>query len=401
MIPRHYLFDTFRGERVHLGVCGSVAAYKALELTRALVHLEMPVEVTLTTAATQFVTPMAFRAVGAAAVHTAPFHLEDPFQHLQPGELARAVAVVPATANILAKMAHGLADDLLSTQLLACPGPVLVAPAMNPRMWLASATQANVQVLRQRGVRFVGPDSGAVACGDMGTGRLAPVEEIFVEILRLIAPQDLAGMRILVTLGPTREYFDPARFWSNPSTGTMGASLAVAAALRGAEVTAVCGPVDIALPRSVRRIDVISAQEMFTAAMDLFPSADMALCTAAVADFRPPRQETKYKKDGQSLALTFAPNPDILAAMGKTKASHQRLLGFAAETGDLAAAAAAKLERKNADLMAANPIGQAEAGFASPTNRMVVVDRSGRTESWPVLPKTEVAWRLLSWLASL
>ncbi|BDV00202.1 phosphopantothenoylcysteine decarboxylase [Thermodesulfomicrobium sp. WS] len=401
MIPRHYLFDTFRGERVHLGVCGSVAAYKALELTRALVHLEMPVEVTLTTAATQFVTPMAFRAVGAAAVHTAPFHLEDPFQHLQPGELARAVAVVPATANILAKMAHGLADDLLSTQLLACPGPVLVAPAMNPRMWLASATQANVQVLRQRGVRFVGPDSGAVACGDMGTGRLAPVEEIFVEILRLITPQDLAGMRILVTLGPTREYFDPARFWSNPSTGTMGASLAVAAALRGAEVTAVCGPVDIALPRSVRRIDVISAQEMFTAAMDLFPSVDMALCTAAVADFRPPRQETKYKKDGQSLALTFAPNPDILAAMGKTKAPHQRLLGFAAETGDLAAAAAAKLERKNADLMAANPIGQAEAGFASPTNRMVVVDRSGRTESWPVLPKTEVAWRLLSWLASL
>ncbi|MEJ5243580.1 MAG: bifunctional phosphopantothenoylcysteine decarboxylase/phosphopantothenate--cysteine ligase CoaBC [Desulfomicrobiaceae bacterium] len=401
MIPRHYLFDTFRGERVHLGVCGSVAAYKALELTRALVHLEMPVEVTLTTAATQFVTPMAFRAVGVAAVHTAPFHLEDPFQHLQPGELARAVAVVPATANILAKMAHGLADDLLSTQLLACPGPVLVAPAMNPRMWQASATQANVQVLRQRGVRFVGPDSGAVACGDMGTGRLAPVEEIFVEILRLIAPQDLAGMRILVTLGPTREYFDPARFWSNPSTGTMGASLAAAAALRGAEVTAVCGPVDIALPRSVRRIDVISAQEMFTAAMDLFPSVDMALCTAAVADFRPPRQETKYKKDGQSLALTFAPNPDILAAMGKTKAPHQRLLGFAAETGDLAAAAAAKLERKNADLMAANPIGQAEAGFASPTNRMVVVDRSGRTESWPVLPKTEVAWRLLSWLASL
>jgi len=401
MIPRHYLFDTFRGERVHLGVCGSVAAYKALELTRALVHLEMPVEVTLTTAATQFVTPMAFRAVGVAAVHTAPFHLEDPFQHLQPGELARAVAVVPATANILAKMAHGLADDLLSTQLLACPGPVLVAPAMNPRMWQASATQANVQVLRQRGVRFVGPDSGAVACGDMGTGRLAPVEEIFVEILRLIAPQDLAGMRILVTLGPTREYFDPARFWSNPSTGTMGASLAAAAALRGAEVTAVCGPVDIALPRSVRRIDVISAQEMFTAAMDLFPSADMALCTAAVADFRPRRQETKYKKDGQSLALTFAPNPDILAAMGKTKAPHQRLLGFAAETGDLAAAAAAKLERKNADLMAANPIGQAEAGFASPTNRMVVVDRSGRTESWPVLPKTEVAWRLLSWLASL
>lgn len=401
MIPKHYLFDTFRGERVHLGVCGSVAAYKALEITRALFHLEMQVEVTLTAAATQFVTPMAFRAAGAAAVHTTPFQPDTPFQHLEPGELTRAVAVVPATANILAKMAHGLADDLLSTQLLACPGPVLVAPAMNPRMWQAQATQANVQILRQRGTRFVGPESGAMACGDVGTGRLAPVEEIFVEILRLLSPQDLAGKRVLVTLGPTREYFDPARFWSNPSTGTMGASLAVAAAVRGAEVTAVCGPVDIALPYSVRRICVTSAQEMFTAAMDLFPHTDYALCTAAVADFRPPRQETKYSKDGQGLSLTFTPNPDILATMGQTKAPHQRLLGFAAETGDLTIAAATKLARKQADLMAANPIGQAGAGFASTTNRIVVMDRAGRTESWPVLPKTEVAWRLLTWLASL
>lgn len=400
MIPAHYRFDIFRGERVHLGVCGSVAAYKALDLARALVHLELQVTATLTAAATQFVTPLAFRALGAE-VTTAPLDPAEPFAHLEPGALARAVAVAPASANCLAKMAHGLADDLLSTQLLACPGPVLVAPAMNPRMWLALATQANVAVLRQRGVRFVGPDPGAVACGEAGEGRLAPVEEIFLEILRLLAPQDLAGVRVLVTLGPTREYFDPARFWSNPSTGAMGACLATAAALRGAEVTAVHGPITVALPRLVRAVPVTSAQEMFAAAMDLFPTADLALCTAAVADFRPPRQATKHKKDGQPLTITFAPNPDILAAMGQTKRPGQRILGFAAETGDLEAAARAKLARKGADLLAANPIGSPEAGFGSPTNRMVVLDRTGRMESWPVLPKTEIAWRLLSWLASL
>ncbi len=400
MIPIHYQFDTFRGERVHLGVCGSVAAYKALDLTRALVQLEIQTSVTLTEAATHFVTPMAFRALGAT-VATASLDLANPFAHLEPGALARAVAVVPASANCLAKMAHGLADDLLSTQLLATPGPILVAPAMNPRMWNAPATQANVAILQTRGVRCIGPDPGPVACGEIGYGRLAPVEELFLEILRLLAPQDLAGQRILVTLGPTREYFDPARFWSNPSTGTMGACLAVAAALRGAEVTAVHGPIALSLPRMVRTIPVTSAQEMFAAAMDLFPAMNMALCTAAVADFRPPRQAGKYHKDGQPLTLTFTPNPDILASMGKAKTAHQRLLGFAAETEGLETAACTKLGRKNADLMAANPIGGAETGFASPTNRMVVVDRTGRQETWPTLPKTEIAWRLLTWLASL
>jgi len=399
MVPAHYSFDIFRGARVHLGVCGSVAAYKALELTRALTQLDIRVTVTLTHGATQFLTPMAFLGLGAEQAHIS--HAQEPFLHLEPGACAGVLAVAPATANILAKMAYGLADDLLSTQILAYPGPILVAPAMNPRMWQAAATQANVATLQARGVLCVGPDPGPVACGETGTGRLAPIAEIFVEILRLLTPQDLQGRRVLITAGPTREYFDPARFWSNPSTGTMGAALAVAASLRGATVEVVHGPMEAPLPRRVQSVAVTSAQQMYDATLERFPAADLIICAAAVADFRPPRQDSKYKKDGGPLHLTMERNPDILATLGQRKAPHQRILGFAAETGDLEAAARTKLARKGADMIAANPIGAPDAGFASTTNRMIVLDRHGRMESWPTLPKTEVAWRLLQWLATV
>jgi phosphopantothenoylcysteine decarboxylase/phosphopantothenate--cysteine ligase len=398
VIPQQYCFHTFHGKRVHLGVTGSIAAYKALDLTRAFLHLDIQVGATLTAAARQFVTELSFGALGANPLFTDMFAAGQDFDHLEPA-VADAFIVAPATANILAKMAHGLADDLLSCQLLAYPGPVLVAPAMNPRMWHAPATQENWDVLGRRGIRRIDPCHGDVACGDTGQGRLAPVDEIFVQTLAALSPQDLRGKKIMLTLGPTHEYFDRARYWSNPSTGLMGACLAVSAALRGAEVTAVTGPVDIALPSMVRRIPVVTAREMFEAANDLFPSQDIGCFTAAVADFRPPVcSQGKFKKNGEPLTLTFEPNPDILATLSLGKRPAQVTIGFAAEAQDLESNAQAKLSRKNLDLIVANPIGEAGAGFGSSTNRVLVLDRHGRRESWPQLAKTEIAWRIWDWI---
>ena len=399
MIPAHYYFDTFHGKRIHLGVTGSIAAYKALDLTRAFLRLHMQVGVTLTDAARKFVTDLSFGALGADPLFTDMFTTGMNFDHLEPA-IADAFVVAPATANILAKMAHGLADDLLSCQLLAYPGPVLVAPAMNPRMWSAQATRHNLDILGQRGIRRIDPDCGHVACGDTGQGRLAPIDEIFIQTLAALAPQDLRGKKIMLTLGPTREYFDQARFWSNPSTGIMGASLAIAAALRGAEVTAITGPVDIALPAMIRRIPVGTAREMFEAASDVFPTQDIGCFTAAVADFRPPPCPTgKYKKSGAPLTLVFEPNTDILGTLATNKGAGQLTIGFAAEAQNLEENAAAKLTRKNLDLIVANPINEPGAGFATTTNRVLVMDRHGRTESWPELPKTEVAWRIWDWIS--
>ncbi len=399
MIPAHYQFDTFHGKRIHLGVTGSIAAYKALDLTRAFLHLHLQVGATLTASAQKFVTELSFSALGAEPLYSGMFASGANFDHLEPS-VADAFIIAPATANILAKMAHGLADDLLSCQILAFPGPVLVAPAMNPRMWNASATRHNWAILGERGVTRIEPDCGNVACGDTGQGRLAPMDEIFVRTLAALSPQDLRGKKIMLTLGPTREYFDKARFWSNPSTGTMGAAIAVAAALRGAEVTAITGPVDIRLPSMINKIPVITARDMFQAASDIFPSQDIGCFTAAVADYRPPACPAgKYKKNGQPLSLSFESNPDILATLSRSKKTGQQTIGFAAEAQDLERNAALKLDKKNLDLIVANPIDETGSGFASVTNRVVVMDRYGRKESWPQLPKTEIAWRIWDWIS--
>ncbi len=398
MIPEHYFFNTFHGKRIQIGVTGSVAAYKALELARAFLRLEMRVGVTLTESARQFVTQLSFASLGADPVQTSLFSSGADYDHLEPS-VADAFVVAPATANMLAKMACGLADDILSCQLLAYGGPVVVAPAMNPRMWAAPATRANLETLARRGVVCVPPDCGNVACGDFGQGRLAPLDEIFVHAISALAPQDLRGKKIMLTLGPTHEYFDPARFWSNPSSGLMGAALAVSAALRGAEVTAVTGPTAISLPSIVNRIPVVSARQMLEAAADCFPQQDIGCFTAAVADFRPPQCLTeKYKKDGQPLSLTFEPNPDILATLSLAKKPGQQTIGFAAEAQQLEANARAKLQRKNLDMIIANPINEQGAGFGTTTNRVLVMDRHGRQESWPQLPKTEIAWRIWDWI---
>ena len=399
MIPAHYQFDTFHGKRIHLGITGSIAAYKALDLTRAFLHLNLQVGATLTESARKFVTELSFRALGADPLYTDMFAAGADFDHLEPS-VADAFLVVPATANIIAKMSCGIADDLLSCQLLAYAGPVLVAPAMNPRMWSAPATRHNWSVLGERGITRIEPECGNVACGDTGQGRLAALDEIFIQTLGALSPQDLRGKKIMLTLGPTREYFDKARFWSNPSSGIMGASLAIAAALRGAEVTAITGPVDIALPSMIKRVPVVTAHDMFEAAKDIFPSQDIGCFTAAVADFRPPSCPTgKYKKIGAPLNLTFDSNPDILATLSTAKKSWQQTIGFAAESQDLEHNAALKLRNKNLDLLIANPIDEAGAGFAAATNRVLVMDRHGRKEAWPQLPKTEIAWRIWDWIS--
>lgn len=402
----HLAFTGYLGRRLHLGVCGSVAAYKALELLRLLTGTGLGVGATLTASAERFVSRLGFEALGAAPVYGPMFDpAQGPFAHLEPGQSADAMLVAPATANTLARLAHGLADDQLSCQALAFPGPLVIAPAMNPRLWNAPATRANCDLLRERGAVFAGPACGEMACGEEGRGRFAPLEEIFALALRAVTKQDLAGIDVLLTLGPTREYFDCVRYWSNPSTGTMGAALAVAAWLRGARVRAVCGPVGLWLPPGIERVDVTSALEMHQAAMDLFPVAHWACCTAAVADFRPePFGPGKFKKESGGLAVAFAPNPDILAAMGRARTKGQRLCGFAAEAADaqaMEAQARGKLQRKNLDLIIANDVTAPGCGFAAPTNGVLALDAQGRTERWPVLPKTEVAWRIWDWMLAL
>lgn len=398
----HMCFAGFMGKRVHLGVCGSIAAFKALELLRAYQEADCMVSATLTDSAAKFIQPLSFEGLGASPVYTAMFGNassgETAFDHLEPGQIADAMVIAPASANTIAKLAFGLADDMLSCQALAFPGPKLVAPAMNPNMWAAAATRRNWETLKELGYICIEPESGSVACGDTGTGRLAPLEEIFTATLKALSPQDLVGKKVLISLGPTREPWDAVRFWSNPSSGTMGACMAMAAYLRGADVTVVSGPVNLTFPTGIETVHVQTANQMFEACIDLWPSMDMGCMTAAVADYHPvPYGDRKYKKTtsaGSGITVEFEPNPDILKTLGEKKTDAQQLIGFAAETGNIKEEAARKLESKNLDLIAANDVSKAGSGFGVATNQMFVFDRQGRKEMWPQLPKTEVAWRL-------
>mgnify|MGYP000465865653 CR=1 FL=1 len=398
-MQEHYRFAGFMGRRVHLGICGSIAAFKMLDFMRILLDADCMVSATLTDAASQFVTPLSFEALGASPVYGSMFDPKsaDSFGHLEPGEIADVMLVAPATASTMARLAHGLADDMLSCQALAFNGPVIVAPAMNPRMWNASATQRNWALLKELGFITIEPQSGLVACGETGTGRFADLIELLPAVFKALSPQDLAGKKVMVTLGPTREPWDAVRFWSNPSSGTMGACVAVAAWLRGADVTVVHGPVSLDFHSGIKQVPVQTAQEMFDAATGLWPEMDMACCTAAVADYRPvPHGAGKFKKEGNDngINVQFENNPDILKTLGKQKADHQRLIGFAAETSSCRDEAERKLVAKNLDLIACNRIDQAGSGFGVSTNRIFVLDAHGRKEQWPHLKKTEVAWRL-------
>ncbi|MDL2316258.1 bifunctional phosphopantothenoylcysteine decarboxylase/phosphopantothenate--cysteine ligase CoaBC [Desulfovibrio sp. OttesenSCG-928-A18] len=406
MIDYPYPFAALKSRRLHLGVCGSVAAYKAIELMRGLQKLEVQVSVTLTDAARRFVTSRSFSALGAYRVYEDMFaqDADMAYAHLEPGQMAHTMLIAPATANTLARLAGGFADDMLSAQALAFQGPLLLAPAMNPKMWTHPATQRNIALLTEHGARFISPDSGPVACGEHGQGRLERLDELLAACVRALSPQDMQGKTVLLTLGPTQEAWDTVRVWTNRSTGRMGAALAHAAYARGARVIALAGPGVPWLPRGVERHDVLSARQMHALAKEWWPQADYGIFTAAVADFSPVYEsEGKFKKSAAAdgLSIPFAPNPDILADLGAAARPDQIILGFAAESTNLEQAAREKLRRKKAHLLAANNITSTDAGFASRDNRLFVCDCKGKEEHWPLLHKAEVAWRLLNWLLHL
>ena len=389
-----------RAPRVLLAVCGGIAAYKACEVLRGLQKAGCEVRVTMTADAERFVGAVTFEALSGAPVADDLYdYPSSPIPHIELSEWADLAIVVPATANVMAKLACGIADDCLTSTLLACHGscPVMVAPGMNTRMWANPATQANVSALRGRGVTVVGPGSGRLACGDVGEGKLAPVEDVVAAALDALgaAPRerDLAGLRLVVTAGPTHEAIDPVRYIANRSTGKMGFALAESAAARGAEVTLVCGPIPRPLPLSpeVRRVDVVSASQMHEAALSAFEGADAAICCAAVADYTPARPaDHKLKKSREHLdRIELVETADILADLCAVKGGRV-VVGFAAETDDLLAHAADKLARKGADLIVANDVSRPESTFGADTNRVALVSASG-VEQLETMPLPAVA----------
>ncbi len=389
-----------RPSRVVLAVCGGIAAYKSCELLRGLQREGCDVRVVMSEDATRFVGATTFEALTGHPVVTSLYgSAEGPIPHVELADFAELAVVVPATANAMAKMAAGIADDALSTTLLALHCPVLVAPAMNLHMWQAPATQTNVATLRSRGVRFVMPDSGRLACGARGTGKLAPVGEIVASALAILGEEgvgrDLEGLSFVVTAGPTREAIDPVRYLANASSGKMGFALARQAALRGACVTLVAGPVSLPTPDGVERVDVVSAAQMHDAAVAAFEDADAAICAAAVADYTPAAPaDHKLKKAVEPLdSIRLVRTADILAELCGRK-GRRVVVGFAAETDELVSNARAKLLSKGADLVVANDVSRADSTFGADTDAVTLVDADGE-HALPCLPKDEVAGRVL------
>ena len=390
------------GRRILLGMSGGIACYKACEVARMLAQAGARVQVVMTAGAQQFVTPLTLQALSGRPVATDTFSLtqESEIGHIRLADEAEVVVLAPATANLLAKLAHGIADDLLTTVLLATRAPVLAAPAMNVHMWEHVATQANLRVLTERGVAFAGPGIGSLACGYEGPGRLAEPAEIVEAVEGVLAPKDLRGERVLVSAGPTREAVDPVRYLSNHSSGRMGYAIARVARRRGAEVVLVSGPSDLPAPPGVRTLMVSSAAEMARALEEEFRSASILVMAAAVADYRPRRPAVrKLKKSAASLSLDLERTRDILAGLAGRK-GRRLVVGFAAETNDVAEEARRKLREKRLDLIVANDVTAPGAGFGSDTNVVQLIDAGGEAQALPVLPKEEVAGRILDWLVA-
>lgn len=383
---------------VLLGVTGCIAAYKAAEVLRALQKRGAEVRVVMTRQAAEFVGPATFRALADAPVGVGGFDdPQDAIPHIRAAEWADLLLVAPCTANVAAKLAHGIADDLLTSTALACTAPIMVAPAMNVHMYEAAATQANLAVLRERGVHVLDAESGYLACGEAGPGRLPEPAAVADAALALMegngAGGDLAGRHVLVTAGPTVEPVDAVRFLSNRSSGKMGYAAAEAAAARGADVTLVSGPVALDAPSGVRRVAVGTADEMLAAARAAFDGADVAVFAAAVADRRPARPvERKLKKgadDAALVAIELEPTPDVLATLAAGKQPGQFVVGFAAETDDVAANAARKLEAKGADMVVANDVSGGKA-FGADDNEALLVTAAG-VEPLPPMAKRALA----------
>ncbi|KJR48734.1 Phosphopantothenoylcysteine decarboxylase [Desulfosporosinus sp. I2] len=394
----------FSGRKILVGVTGGIAAYKAAEVVSRLRKLNAEVHVAMTKSATEFITPLTLRSLSANPVYVDMF--EEPkhwnVEHIALAQHIDAVIIAPATANILAKMTIGLADDFLSTVLLATRAPIFVAPAMNEAMYLHPATQANLTQLRERGIKLIGPSTGFQACGTEGVGRMSEAAEI-LETLSLFFSrvEGLKGKKVLVTAGGTQEPLDPVRYLGNRSSGRMGYAIAQVLQEAGAETILVSAPADLPTPQGVTRIAVQTALEMYDAVLERFSEVDVVIKAAAVADYRPAvLAEQKIKKDGTNLTLELVPNPDILAELGRQKTS-QILIGFAAETENLMANAQGKMLRKNVNLLVANDVTKQGAGFGSPTNIVSFLFPDGRRIDFPQMSKLEVARNLVHEIANL
>ena len=393
------------GKHILLGITGGIAAYKSAELVRLLVKQGASVQVAMSEAATHFIAPLTFQALSGKPVITDPWaaNTANGMAHIALSREADLLLIAPATANCLAKLAHGLADDLLSTLALARNGPLLLAPAMNRQMWQNPATQRNVATLRADGVTLLGPASGEQACGEVGAGRMLEAAEILAELIAFFQPKPLAGRRLLLTAGPTFEAIDPVRGITNLSSGKMGFALARAAREAGAEVTLVCGPVSQPTPRGVTRVDVVSALDMHAAVMARIAAQDVFVGVAAVADYRPQlTADHKLKKDeGDLPPIALIRNPDILADVAAHPLRPRCVVGFAAETGDdadIARYARDKLERKRVDFICANRVGVAGSGFEAEDNALQVFWRNGERRFGPA-PKMRLAEELLGFIA--
>ncbi|MFJ9499819.1 bifunctional phosphopantothenoylcysteine decarboxylase/phosphopantothenate--cysteine ligase CoaBC [Brevibacillus centrosporus] len=394
---------TLAGKRIVLGVSGGIAAYKAAALTSKLTQAGAIVRVILTENAQKFVQPVTFQALSHQPVHTDTFNEPDPhvISHIDLADKADLVLVAPATANIIGKIANGIADDMLTTTLLASKAPVMVAPAMNVNMYGHPAVQANMEKLVQYGYRFVEPGVGLLACGWIGKGRLAEPEEIVEAVAAFFAeqnqprPQDLQDKLVLVTAGPTREKIDPVRYITNHASGKMGYAIAEAARDRGARVVLVSGPTALPKPTGVQFVAVECVQEMFDAVMEYLPESDIVIKSAAVSDYRPKTvQEHKMKKGDGPLVLELDKAPDILRTVGERK-TKQFVVGFAAETQDVIKYAQDKLEKKNLDMIVANNVLAEGAGMGSDTNIVTLLTRAGEIVELDKLSKRDVADKLL------
>lgn len=385
-----------KDRRILLGVTGGIAAYKGLELTRLLALEEAEVRVIMTRSAMEFVQPLSFQVLSGQPVCTHLFDLETESRigHIQVATEAEVAVIAPATANIIGKLAHGIADDYLTTSMLACTSAKIICPAMNVNMFDSQPVQENLAKLRSWGFHQVGPDSGDLACGVQGLGRLAPLDDIMECIRQVLTPQSLQGKRVMVSAGPTREKLDPVRHLTNPSSGKMGYALARVAKRRGAEVTLVSGPTWLTPPVGVKQVQVTTAQEMHQAVTENFTQMDAVVMAAAVSDYRPKKTAAeKVKKSSGNDVLELERTEDILLFLGQRKKG-QVLIGFAAETENLLENAKEKLQQKNLDFIVANNLTTANAGFGSDTNEVTILWPGGEVETLPLGSKDLIAMQI-------
>ena len=392
---------------IALGVCGGIAAYKAVEVLRGLQRAGCVVRVAMTKRACEFVQPLTFRALSGSHVVVDDYAPDnpDPIAHITFSQTTDLLIVAPATANIIAKFANGIADDFLSSTYLACTAPVLVAPAMNTTMWQHPATQRNLDQLRADGVHILEPDAGEMACKTIGPGRLSEPDRIVAAALEILASsqkKDLTGERVLITVGATREEIDPVRFISNRSSGRMGFALAEAAAKRGAEVTVVRGVTTVEAPAGVRVIKALSAEEMSRAVASEAANTSVFIGAAAIADYRPSeRAGEKIKKSEETITLTLERTPDVLSQVAASRSNGMLVIGFAAETENIIENATDKLQRKDLDAIVANDVTRPDAGFDTTTNAVTIITKNGHPLELPVMSKREAANRILDVILTL